>query len=363
MVNPGVADVVGRLISLVDEHYVFPEVGAEVGRVLAAGLADGRYAAGAAAGGAGVVAGAAAGGAGPTAGVGAVAAEALAAAVTADLQSVNGDKHLRLLYHVDPLPEQHGDDDADVAEMTRWAGLTCRGVARAERLPGNVGYLDLRPLLFPPMIAADAVAAAFTLLATTDVLLIDLRRCLGGEPSMVALLCTYLFGAEPVELSGLYERDGDRIKQTWTLPHVPGARFGPDKPVYVLTGATTFSGGEALAYDLQQCGRATIVGERTRGGAHPRRGFRLEAHLEVTIPIARAVSPVSGTNWEGIGVAPDIEVPADTAVVTAYRLALDHVISLGGTDGRRGTVEEAREARSADLSGTGHDVLGRRQFG
>ncbi|MGI8691709.1 MAG: S41 family peptidase [Geodermatophilaceae bacterium] len=46
--------------------------------------------------------------------------------------------------------------------------------------------------------------------------------------------------------------------------------------MYVLTSGATFSGGEALAYDLQQLGRATVVGERTRGGAHPRRGFRVQ---------------------------------------------------------------------------------------
>ena len=77
----------------------------------------------------------------------------------------------------------------------------------------------------------------------------------------------------------------------------------------MLTSATTFSGGEELSYDLQQLARATIVGERTRGGAHPREGFRVHPHLQATILVARGVSPASGTNWEGTGVTPDIEVP------------------------------------------------------
>ncbi|MBA2555313.1 MAG: peptidase S41, partial [Geodermatophilaceae bacterium] len=105
------------------------------------------------------------------------------------------------------------------------------------------------------------------------------------------------FGAQrPVGLSGFYERVLDRTRQLWTLPFVPGRRLAAGKPVYVLTSGATFSGGEALAYDLQQLGRATVVGERTRGGAHPRRGFRVHAHLEATIPVARAVSPISGSN-------------------------------------------------------------------
>ena len=92
------------------------------------------------------------------------------------------------------------------------------------------------------------------------------------------------------------------------MPFTPGRRFGPDKPVFVLTSGTTFSGGEELAYDLQQLGRATVVGERTRGGAHPVERFRIRGHLQATIPVARSLSPLSGGNWEGTGVLPDVSV-------------------------------------------------------
>jgi C-terminal processing protease CtpA/Prc len=92
--------------------------------------------------------------------------------------------------------------------------------------------------------------------------------------------------------------------------------------VYVLTSATTFSGGEALAWDLRHRRNAVLVGETTRGGAHPRRGFRVHDHLEVTIPVARAVDPESGGNWEGTGVVPDVAVPATEARDTAYRRVL-----------------------------------------
>jgi C-terminal processing protease CtpA/Prc len=81
----------------------------------------------------------------------------------------------------------------------------------------------------------------------------------------------------------------------------------------VLTGATTFSGGEQLSYDLQQLGRATIIGERTRGGANARKGFRVHPHLEATISVAEAVHPKTGTNWEGTGVTPDIQATAAQA--------------------------------------------------
>jgi C-terminal processing protease CtpA/Prc len=164
------------------------------------------------------------------------------------------------------------------------------------------------------------------------------RRCLGGEPAMVAFLISYLWDHDPVQLTGLQERRDDRPRQSWTLPYVPGRRFGKTKPVYVLTSATTFSGGEQLAYDLQQLGRAVIIGEPTRGGGHAREGFRVHPHLEATISVAAAVSPVSGTSWEGTGVTPDISTPAAQARDRAHRLALEQVITAGGP--------QAAEARS-----------------
>ena len=268
MDEPELTRVVGQVGALVEAHYVFPDVAAAVSRVLADGLAEGRYPAD---------------------------ARSLATAVTADLQSVNGDKHLRLLYHEQALPQRTpGDDTEEYAAMARWAGLTCGGVACVQRLAGNVGYLDLQPVLFPAAISGESITAAMTLLAGTDALIIDLRHCLGGEPAMTAFIASYLWDHEPAQLSGLRERS--QFKQAWTLPYVPGGRFGKAKPVYVLTSAATFSGGEQLSYDLQQLGRATVIGERTRGGAHAREGFTVHPHLEATVSVAEAVNPKTNSN-------------------------------------------------------------------
>ena len=160
---------------------------------------------------------------------------------------------------------------------------------------------------------------------------------------MVALLCSYLFD-DDVHLNDLYHRADDSTAQFWTLPYVPGSRFGGTKPLYVLTSSTTFSGAEELTYNLQQRGRATVVGETTRGGAHPVQAYRVDAHLRATVPIARAINPVSGTNWEGTGVTPDVEVPAESAFQEAYRVALEHVMALGAAGVRRAVHDEAEEA-------------------
>jgi C-terminal processing protease CtpA/Prc len=312
------ADVVSQVRALVEARYVFPDVAAAVSQVLAEELAQGHYPA---------------------------EPRQLAAAVTTSLQSVNGDKHLRLVHHDRALPQRTpGDDTEDYAAMARWAGQTCDGVARVERLAGNVGYLDLQPVLFPAAISGESITAALSLLAGTDALIIDLRGCLGGEPGMVTFMISYLWNHEPVQLTGLSEHG--QLRQAWTLPHVPGRRFGKAKPVYVLTSATTFSGGEQLGYDLQQLGRATIVGERTRGGAHAREGFTVHPHLEATISVAQSINPKTGGNWEGAGVTPDIETSATRARDTAYRRALHDVTAANGASAAE--AEAALAAAQAD---------------
>jgi C-terminal processing protease CtpA/Prc len=141
-----------------------------------------------------------------------------------------------------------------------------------------------------------------------------------------------------VQLSGLRWRDG-QLTQAWTLPYVPGRRFGKVKPVYVLTSGATFSGGEHLSFDLRELGRATLVGERTRGGANAREGFVVHPHLEATIPVGEAVSPRSRGNWEGTGVPPHVQAPAGAALATARQLALQDVAKAGGASAAEARAE------------------------
>jgi C-terminal processing protease CtpA/Prc len=135
-----------------------------------------------------------------------------------------------------------------------------------------------------------------------------------------------------------------QVRQSWTMPFTPGRRFGPDKPVFVLTSGTTFSGAEELSYDLQQLGRATVVGERTSGGAHPTERFRIRPHLQAAIPVAGSLSPATGGNWESADVLPDVAVPAGEALGAAYQRVLAHVLSLGDEGARGETAAEARRA-------------------
>ncbi|MEU6139939.1 S41 family peptidase [Streptomyces sp. NPDC047081] len=279
---PAIVDETARLLT---EHYIFPDVAEQLAALLRQRLAEGAY----------DVAG----------------AEELGGLVSADLQSVNGDPHLRLMYHPERVPQGRGE--AAEAAMRREFEASLGGVPRVQLLDGGTALLELAPVLFPLAWSAEPLTAALTLVARADVLVLDLRSTRGGDPDAVAHVCSYLLD-ERTHLNTLYARVGDRYDQYWTQPHVPGSRFGGAKPLYVLTGSRTFSAAEELAYDLQQLGRATVVGEPTRGGAHPREGWTVHPNLEATIPVARAINPVSGTNWEGTGVLPDVPCPASEAL-------------------------------------------------
>ena len=108
---------------------------------------------------------------------------------------------------------------------------------------------------------------------------------------------------------------------------MPGTRY-VDRPVYVLTSSHTFSGGEDFCYTLQALGRAELIGETTGGGAHPTRGFPISPAVHIAIPFARSINPITGTNWQGTGVVPDIAVPEAEARDVAYARALRHVLAL-----------------------------------
>jgi hypothetical protein len=282
-------EAVRRAGELVAERYVFADVAAQVRDLLAAGRYPDDL---------------------PEA----------AEQVTRDLQSVNGDRHLRLRHHAEPIPEVW-DDAAQEEEYARQTAKHLGGVARIDRLDGNVVHLALAPLLFPVELSGPTLTAALQLVAGADALLLDLRANRGGDPRTVALICGYLL-AEDSLLVTMQHRDPAETRQSWSPAWVPGPRFGPTKPLYVLVSGATFSGAEELAYDLQQLRGSKVVGERTRGGAHPCEGFRVHPHLELTVPTARAIGGSTGANWEGTGVTPDIEVPAADALDTAYRLAL-----------------------------------------
>jgi Peptidase family S41/N-terminal domain of Peptidase_S41 in eukaryotic IRBP len=224
--------------------------------------------------------------------------------------------------------------------MRQMGRLDNFGIHRVERLDGNVGYLDVRRVPVPAN-AGPAISAAMELVAGTYALIIDLRRNGGGAPEGVVYWCSHLVDEQPpTHLNDIFRADTGETHQFWALPYVPGPRY-LDRPVYVLTSSRTFSGGEDFAYTLQALGRAQVIGETTGGGAHPTRPFGISAAVLIAIPFARSINPVTGTNWQGTGVIPDIAVPEAEAYDTAYAKALEHVLAM---DVFPPVADEAREA-------------------
>ena len=248
--------------------------------------------------------------------------------VSEDLQGISGDLHLRLVYSPRPLPPRLDVRPPESPEQQ--AGRKARhaeqnfGFSRASRLDGNVGYIDLRGFA-DPEIAADAVRAAMEVVQHTDALIIDLRRNRGGEPEMVQHLASYFF-AQPVHYVNFVARTPEQSTSVSTLGSVPGPRY-LERPVYILTSARyTFSAAEGFAYALQSLGRATVVGEQTGGGTNPANGYRINDHFGVSIPYARPVSPVTGTNWEK-GIRPDVPAADAAAVSVAHAHALEALLA------------------------------------
>jgi retinol-binding protein 3 len=157
----------------------------------------------------------------------------------------------------------------------------------------------------------------------TDAIIFDLRENGGGQPAMVTLIASYLFD-QPTHLIDIYNRKEDSTTQNWTLSYLPGARL-TKQPVFVLTSKRTFSGAEEFVFDLKNKKRATIVGETTGGGAHPVSGRAVADYFMVGVPFAKALDPVTKTNWEGTGVEPDVKVSAADALTTAEKLAIEKI--------------------------------------
>ncbi len=258
----------------------------------------------------------------------------LAQTLTSHLRAVNPDKHLSVTYSYQPVPLNDGKTEPtpeQLERMRRFAASVNYGFEKIDRLEGNIGYLRIDGFM-PADIGGETAIAAMNFLANTDALIIDMRYSTnGGDPSMSVLLSSYLFD-KPVHLSDIYWREGNRTEQSWTMPYVPGKKY-VGKDVYFLTSKDTISAGEGFVYDLQNLKRATVIGETTAGAANAGFEYRINEHFIIFVPMGRGISPITKTNWEGIGVKPDIAVPAAQALNTAHLIALKKLLA-AATDER-----------------------------
>lgn len=246
--------------------------------------------------------------------------ESFAEALTSSVQSINKDKHMRIMVNP-PYEEPENSPERMIEEkiynMNRSRKFNS-GLNSVKVMEGNVGYLDLRG--FAGMESGKDVADAYMkLLSRTDAVIVDLRKNGGGSPSMVQYLCSFFFD-EKLHLNSLYYREGNVTKEYWTLEEVGGTKM-PEVPLFVLTSDRTFSGAEEFSYNMQTQKRATLIGQTTGGGANPGGTRPINENLRVFIPTGKAINPITKTNWEGVGVVPELVTSIEETMDKSYELA------------------------------------------
>jgi hypothetical protein len=282
------AEVVAALADKAERHYLFAPKGKAVADFLCTSERSGRYRF-------------------------LTTPQLLVPVLTADMRNVSGDQHMWIEFSAVPV-EDVGNRRIGVAPSDDVSGpmwlldrlgrtMTDFGVKEASVSDDRIGYVRITRF-YRPFLASEKYAAAMDKVSGSRALIVDMRDNGGGYASSVALLASYFFD-RPTHLTDIEAPRRDERKQMWTSAQVEGRRYGAARPVIVLTSHATFSAGEDFAYSMQTTGRATVIGEPTRGGAHPVARYRLAAHFIGQIPVEQSISPITNTNWEGNGVQPD----------------------------------------------------------
>jgi len=310
--------IVDEISTILDKNYIFPETAKKVGEALRAKLKAGEFDT-------------------------AADAASFARAVSAVILETSKDRHTGFSYNpalAEDMRKMMGQSEEEKAKVRdrqlREARRENFGFRKVEQLEGNIGYLDFRMFASPDQAGPTAIAA-MNFLAYCDAVIVDLRQNGGGDPAQIQLICSYFF-SDPAHLNDLYYREGERMENYWTLPYVPGPRLA-DADLYILTSAQTFSGAEEFTYNMKNLKRATVIGETTGGGAHPTQTMIVQTDYVLRVPYARAINPVSKTNWEGTGVTPDVAVPAAEAFDKAYAMAVEKLAAKASTPERKAEYE------------------------
>jgi tetratricopeptide (TPR) repeat protein len=287
-------DIVETITQLLEDNYVYPDLGEQYGEEFIAMFESGEFDT-------------------------ITDAKEFGESVTTALRKIMNDKHIRFrLIEASDLGENKEGSLHHPVRLSRLGQTEHLGFLRLDWIEDEVGYLDFRRFNSPTE-AKEMLLCAIKFLSSANAIIIDLRKNQGGSGDMVPLLSSY-FLEHPTQLSGTYYRQDDITLEIWTLEKVEGERL-LDVPLFLVIGKNTFSAAESFAYDMKVRKRATLVGDSTKGGAHSVDLFKIGDQFEIYISTARAVNPVTDSNWERIGVIPDVLVPGESALDTAIILA------------------------------------------
>lgn len=277
-----VDSAVTRIARLMEQYYVFPEIANTISRDLQSRLFKGEF-------------------------YPPDSLRHLAKTLTEVLRATNQDKHLNVRLTADLPTQSPGQKGSPAPKL----------VEEIKIIPGNIGYWDLRG--FVPLASGSRIAdSCFNLLSHVDAMIIDLRKCGGGDPAMGLYMASYLL-PDQTHWTNIYSRIGNTTRELWTS--IPTGKQILEVPLFLLTSNRSFSAAEGFAFHLQRLKRGIVVGETSGGGAHPGSFFPVNDVLRVFIPISRAYAPDTNTNWEGVGVIPNTSTLASDALDMAISLA------------------------------------------
>ena len=285
--------------------------------------------------------------------------EAFATALTNDLVKITSDKHFAVVYNPDLIASRrarHDDaaeeqdsgeteappaDDGAQIDWNRWYAVKDNfGFRRVEVLDGNIGYIKLN--FFQPLDwVRTTIDSAMGFVANTNALIIDVTENQGGYRPTDAYFASYFFESRASEWISSFDRPSGETESTSMFEEVGGERY-LNRPLYVLVSENTFSLAEQFAYGLKHFGRATIIGQKSAGAAHAIDIAELNENFFLQVPVTRSIHPVTRTDWEGVGVLPDIEAPASTVSIHAHITALDRLIASTTVDRMKEVYVEIR---------------------
>ncbi|WP_242108865.1 S41 family peptidase [Luteimonas aquatica] len=245
--------------------------------------------------------------------------------VTEDLREVSHDRHLSLRVDAPAYTAALASPDSDAGEeafFRRQAIRDHHGLVEMKRLPGNIRYLKISGFDWVNDETGGAYDAAMRFLREGDAIVIDVRDNGGGSHAAVRYLVSHFMDGDTLEMTFL---EGDKPPvQSRILEHVPAGRL-KGKPLYVLINGFTGSAAEAFAYDVQQFKLGELIGAKTSGAANNNKLLPIAPEFILSVSYGRPVHPVSQGNWEGTGVAPDVEAPSAQALDLAQARALDRL--------------------------------------
>ncbi len=254
---------------------------------------------------------------------------AFSTALTADLYSVYHDGHLLVQFdpkELDPEPiDTSGRDQKSEEDPFKRIKQANFGLKKVEILNGNIGYMRLDHFWADSTFGKETVKAALQFVSYSNALIIDLRDCGGGSEETVNTISGYFF-EKSMHLNDMFDRRAKTTTEYWTKPDPTFTKMAK-MPLYILINNKTFSASEMFVYGMQTVNRAVIIGETTGGGAHGTFSQGVSNGCRLYVPYSTAISPITKTSWEQVGVKPEIETSSDKALEIAEMKIFEKLVS------------------------------------